>query len=204
MRTILVLSLLAAAAVESRAAITLPDSHVLAGPIDDAKSSMGDSISNYPFGSGVGTVKLHGWVSVEFSPPRGRTANFRMRWHAVGDVPLFSFASGHFLHVTGEQNLNSALQISQGDLNLDTGDVTNLEVHAIFQNVLIQKSSKYDRLPLVSDTSSFTALFGDFPPLTFPFDLPFKERPVTSLTASFAVDGSQHLTGFQLHGVTFI
>lgn len=203
MRRLLVLFLLAAAA-QSQAAITLPASRVLAGPIDDAKSSMGDSFSNYPFGSGTGTVNLHGWVSVEFSPPNGRTAAFRITWHAVGDVPLFSFANGHFLHVTGEQNLNSRLQVSQGVLNLDTGEVTNLDVHAIFQNVLIQKSSKYNLLPLLSDASAFTALFGDFPPLQFPFELPFKERPPTSLTASFTVDGNQRITGFQLHGVTFI
>ncbi len=203
-RTILALCLLAVPAAESRAAITLPGSRVLAGPLDDGKSSMGDAISNYPFGSGVGTVNLHGWISVEFSPLTGRTAKFSMRWHAVGDVPLFSFATGHFLHVTGEQNLNSALQISEGDLNLDSGEVTNLDVHAIFQNVLIQKSSRYDRLPLVSNAKSFTALFGDFPPLDFPFDLPFKERPVTSLTARFAVDASQRITGFELHGITFI
>jgi uncharacterized protein (TIGR03437 family) len=204
MRTILALCLLTVPAVESRAEIRLPASGVLAAPIDDAKSSMGDAISNYPFGSGVGTVNLHGWVAIDFSPPTGRTARFRMRWHTVGDVPLFSFASGHFLHVTGEQNLNSTLQLSQGDLNLDTGEVTNLEVHAIFQNVLIQKSSKYDRLPLVSDASSFTALFGDFPPLDFPFELPFKERPVTFQTVRFAVDASQQITGFEFHGVTFI
>jgi uncharacterized protein (TIGR03437 family) len=203
-RTILMLCLIVATAAQTRAAITLPASRVLAGPIDDVKSSMGDSFHNYPFGNGSGSVNVHGWVSIEFSPPEGRTAKFRMRWHAVGDVPLVSFPNGHFIHVTGEQNLGSGVQISQGELNLDTGDVTNLDVHGIFQNVLIQKASKYNRLPLVSDVSSFTALFVDFPPLEFPFDLPFKERPATSLAVRFVVDASQRITGFELQGVTFV
>lgn len=196
--------LLLAVASASCAAITLPASRVLAGPLDDARSVMGDSIFNYPFGSGVGIVNVHGWVSIEFSPPVGRTSRFRIRWNAVGDVPFFSFASGHFLNVTGEQTLHSRFQVSQGDLNLDTGEVTNLEVHAIFQNVLIQKSSRYDRLPLISDASSFSALFVDFPPIAFPFELPFRERPVTSQTVRFLTDASQRITGFDFQGVSFL
>ncbi|MBK9167728.1 MAG: hypothetical protein IPM24_09720 [Bryobacterales bacterium] len=165
---------------------------------------MGDDIFNYPFGSGSGTVNVHGWISVEFSEPVGRTSRFRMRWHAVGDVPFFAFASGHFLHVTGEQTFHSAIQVSQGNLNLDTGEVTNLDVHAIFQNVLIQKSARYDRLPVISDGTAFSALFLDFPPPPLPIELPFSERPVTSQTARFILDANQRITGFEFHGVTFI
>jgi N-acetylneuraminic acid mutarotase len=204
MRKTLLLLLLLAAAVDSRAAIQLPASRVIAGPLDDTKSLMGDAIFNYPFGSGVGAVNIHGWVSVEFSEPVGRTVRFRLRWHGVGDVPLFAFASGHFLRVRGEQNFSSVLQPSLGVLNLDTGEVTNLEAHAIYQNVLIQKSSRYDRLPSLSDLSGFSALFVDFPPLEFPFELPFRERPQVSLNMRFVTDANQRITGLELRGVTFL
>jgi uncharacterized protein (TIGR03437 family) len=203
-RAILVASLLAGAAVESPAAITLPASGVLAGPLDESRSLMADAFANYPFGSGGGAVNVHGWVSLEFSSPVGRTAKFRIRWHALGDTPLVSFADGHYVHVTGEQNLDSGVQVSQGELNLDTGEVANLDVHGIFQNVLVQKASRYNRLPLISDASAFTALFVDFPPLDLPFDLPYEERPATSLTMRFVVDAGQRITGFELHGLTFV
>lgn len=193
------------AAMTSPAGIKLPTSGVLAGPLaDDGRSSMGDAITNYPFGSGRGDVFLHGWVLIEFDPPVGSTAHFRMKWHAIGDVPFYSFPSGHYLHVTGEQNLHSTWQVSQADLNLDTGEVTNLDVHSIYQNVLINKSTKYDRLPSISDASSFTALFGDFPGLTFPFPLPFTDRPDVYNNARFVVDANQRITGFEFHGKTFI
>ncbi|MEZ5399893.1 MAG: kelch repeat-containing protein [Bryobacteraceae bacterium] len=186
------------------AAITLPESGVLAGPLDDARTSFGDDISNYPFGNGVASINLHGWVSIEFSPPSGRISRFQVRWHAVAGVPRFAFANGHYIDMHGEQALSSSTQISQGRLNLDTGEVTNLEVHAIFQNILIQKSSRYNRLPMLSDASGFSALFVDFPPIEFPFPLPFPERPQTSLTASFKVDSNQRITGFEFHGTSFI
>ena len=204
MRIILVYLFLAACVVDGAAQIRLPASGVLAGPLDDERSSMGDDIYNYPFGSGSGRVNVHGWVSVEFSPPVGRTSRFRMRWHAVGESPFFVFSSGHFLNIQGEQTLNSSIQMSQGDLNLDTGGVTNLEVHAIFQNTLIQKSARNSRLPLLSDLSSFTALFVDFPPLELPVELPFSERPATSQTARFLVDSNQRITGFEFHGVSLL
>jgi len=204
MRSIVLLLSLLAAVWPGHAALTLPASRLLAGPLDDAKSAMGDNINNYPFGNGVGSVNTHGWVSIEFSPSVEQKTKFRLRWHAIGEAPLFVFASGHYLHINGEQNTHSPIQISQGELNLDTGEVTNLDVHAIFQNGLIQKSAKYDRLPSLVDGDSFTALFLDFPPLEFPFELPFKERPPVFQTARFIVDASQRITGFEFHGTTFI
>ncbi len=200
---ILPVILLAAAA---QAAINLPASRRLAGPTNDERASFGDALANWVFGSSEGVTNIHGWIAVDFDPPVGRVARFRVRWYTLGGIPTLPFNDGYFVRMTGEQTVNSSVQASQGDLNLDTGEISNLEVHALFQNVLIQKASKYNRLPLISTGDGFSALFVDFPPLDYPFELPIaaRDRPAPSLSAKFILDGAQRITGLEIHGFTFV
>ncbi len=186
------------------AEIQLPASLVLVGPLDDLQSSLGDEISNYPFGRGFGAGPVHGWISITFSPPVGRVAKFRLRWQTVGDEPGISFATGHFFNAKSVANFSSAVQVSEGELNLDTGAISNLEIHAVFQNVLVHKTARNNRFPLSSHGTSFSVLFGDYPPLDFPFPLPFSERPPISMSARFVLDSSQKITGFEFRGTGFI
>ena len=185
--------------------IRLPASGILSGPLDDAQSLMGDEISNYPFGKGVGTVPIHGWISVEFAPPVNRVAKFRLTWRAVGDVPFFSFVSGHYLTVRAEANFNSAVQPSGGELDLVTGEIRNFELHAVLENVLIQKSARYNRLPLLSKGDGFSALFVDYPAPEYPFAIPYRDRPSrVFMEPKFVLDSSQQIRGFEFRGTTFI
>ena len=90
-------SLLLAAALSAPpafAAIKLPASGVLAGPLDDAQSSLGDEITNYPFGTGFGAGPIHGWISVKFDPPSGSISHFTLSWQNVGDSPTITFKNG--------------------------------------------------------------------------------------------------------------
>jgi uncharacterized protein (TIGR03437 family) len=186
------------------AEIRLPASMMLAGPLDDVNSFMGDDAYHYPFGEGSGSVKIHGRVIVQFNPPQGRIAHFFIRWQAEGDLVTFPFSSGGFFRMTGQLNLPSAVALSQADLNLDTGEVTNIELHSIFQNTIIRVTARYNRFPLLTDAHDLTVFFGDFPALVSPTPLPYTERPPQSLTAKFIVDSSQRITGFEFHGVTFV
>src|SRR5690242_9742596 len=79
------------------AEIRLPASLRLAGPLNDNVSSLGDEISHYPFGPGFGAGAIHGWVAIDFSPPNGRVSKFRLTFRAVGDQPLITFRTGHFI-----------------------------------------------------------------------------------------------------------
>jgi uncharacterized protein (TIGR03437 family) len=187
------------------AEIKLPASGILAGPLDDAQSLMGDEINNYPFGRGVGSVPVHGWISIEFAAPVNRAARFQLKWRAVGDVPFFAFASGHYLTVRGEQNFNSAVATSGGELDLVTGEIRNFELHAVLENILIQKSSRYNRLPLLSKGDGFSALFADYPPTEYPFAIPYSDRPSRVFQEfKFVLDASQQIRGFEFRGQSFI
>jgi uncharacterized protein (TIGR03437 family) len=187
------------------AEIKLPASGVLAGPLDDAQSLMGDEITNYPFGKGVGSVPVHGWISVEFAPPANRAARFQLKWRAIGDVPFFAFASGHYLTVRGEQNFSSAVAVSGGELDLVTGEIRNFELHAVLENILIQKSSRYNRLPILSRGDGFSALFVDYPPTEYPFTIPYPDRPGKVFQEfKFVLDANQQIRGFEFRGTSFI
>ena len=205
MRRAAQLPLLAALAVADLIAqVQLPASLRLAGPIDDLRSSLGDDIYNYPFGKGFGAGPIHGWIAVEFSPPVGRVAKFRLRWQTVGDEPFIAFATGAFFQAKAVANFDSGVQISQGELNLDTGQIRNLEIHAVFQNLLVHKTSRNNRFPLQSRGGDFTVLFGDYPELEFPFPIPFSERPKTFMESRFILSSEKRITGFEFRGATFI
>lgn len=186
------------------AAVKLPASGLLSGPLDDAQSSLGDEINNYPFGAGSGAGPIHGWISVKFDPPSGSISHFTLKWLSVGDSPTIKFKNGAYVLGRAVANFPSADQASEGDLNLDTGEVTNLVVHAVFQNALIHRTARNNRFPLSSQGSKFTVLFGDYPPLVFPFPLGYDDRPATSLSAVFTTDSSGNITGIQVKGTTFI
>jgi uncharacterized protein (TIGR03437 family) len=204
-RPVCTLALALAAAGAAFADIKLPASGLLAGPLDDAQSLMGDEISNYPFGKGVGSVPIHGWVQIEFAAPVDRVAKFRLTWRALGDVPFFSFASGHYLTVRAEANFNSAVQNSGGELDLVTGEVRNFELHAVLENILIQKSSRYNRLPILSKGDGFSALFVDYPAPEYPFSIPYSDRPSRLfLEPKFVLDANQQIRGFAFRGTSFI
>src|SRR5437016_5363466 len=186
------------------AQIQLPASGHLAGPVDDLKSSLGDDIFNYPFGKGFGAGPVHGWIAVDFDRPSGRKVRFHLRWQTVGDEPFITFASGAYFHAKAVANFNSGVQDSFGDLNLDTGEIKNLELHAIFQNVLVHKTSRNNRFPLQSLGGRFTVLFGDYPAIEFPFPLPFSQRPETFNKFSFFLDGERRITGLSFQGKSFV
>ena len=154
----LTISLLAGlpAASALAAQIRLPASMRLAGPIDDTLSSLGDEISNYPFGPGYGGGAIHGWILIEFSPPEDRVSKFRLTWHTVGDEPVISFVTGHYIKARAVGCFNSGVQSSVGKLDLDTGEISDLEVHAVFQNLLIDRTSRNNRFPFNSKAAKFT------------------------------------------------
>jgi uncharacterized protein (TIGR03437 family) len=192
------------AAQLSAAEVRLPASMRLAGPINDALSSLGDEISHYPFGPGYGGGAIHGWIAIDFSPPKGRTAKFHLTWRTVGDEPVITFQTGHYVKARAVGCFNSGVQSSVGELDLDTGVISDLEVHAVFQNLLIDKTSRNNRFPLNSKGAKFTVLFGDYPPIDFPFTLPFSERPTTYTQGKFTTDAAGNITGFEFRGATFI
>jgi uncharacterized protein (TIGR03437 family) len=185
------------------ATIKLPASGYLAGPLDDAKSSLGDDINNYPFGHGFGAGQVHGWILVSFAAPTGTTAHFTLQWQTVGDSPTIAFANGAYFSGRAVANFESGVQLSQGDLDLNSGAITNLEVHAIFQNALIHKTSRDNRFPLASGGGRFTVLFGDYPPIVFPFPIPYPSPP-TSQAVLFTLDANQNITGINFQGTTFV
>jgi len=186
------------------AEVRLTASPRLASPINGSVSSLGDEISHYPFGPGFGGGAIHGWVALDFSPPNGRIAKFRFTWRAVGDEPLITFKTGHFIRARAAGCFNSGVQTSLGELNLDTCEISKLEVHAAFQNLFIDKTSRNNRFPLNSKGAKFTVLFGDYPPIDFPFTLPFSDRPKTYTEGKFTTDGLGNITGFEFRGATFI
>ncbi len=207
MRLFALVGLLAAlplAAQPLAAEVRLPASMRLAGPINDNLSSLGDEISHYPFGPGYGGGPIHGWMAIDFGPPIGRVAKFRLTWRTVGDEPLITFQTGHFIQARAVGCFNSGVQSSVGKLNLDTGAISNLEVHAVFQNLLIDKTSRNNRFPLNSKGAKFTVLFGDYPPIDFPFELSFSDRPTTYTQGKFTTDEVGNITGFEFRGATFI
>jgi uncharacterized protein (TIGR03437 family) len=192
------------AALPLVAEVRLPTSLRLAGPLNDTVSSLGDEISHYPFGPGFGGGAIHGWIAIDFSAPVGRVAKFRITWKSVGDEPVIAFQTGHYIKARAVGCLPSGVQLSKGELNLDTGAVSNLDVHAVFQNLLIDKTSRNNRFPLNSKASRFTVLFGDYPPIDFPFPLGFSDRPKTYTEGKFTTDSAGNITGFEFRGATFL
>jgi len=186
------------------AEVRLPASLRLSGPLNDDISSLGDEISHYPFGPGFGAGAIHGWVAIDFSTPVDRVAKFRITWRVVGDEPIIAFQSGHFIKARAVGSFNSGVQESKGELSLDTGAISKLEVHAVFQNLLIDKTSRNNRFPLNSSGEKFTVLFGDYPPIDFPFALSFSDRPTTYTQGKFTTDGGGNITGFEFRGATFL
>src|SRR5262245_2001205 len=203
-RLALLLLLVAAGSFRAPAQVKLPASLRLAGPLDDFRSQLGDDIFHFPYGRGTGYTPIHGWIEVEFSPPQGNIAKFRLHYRASGDDPFIPFDSGHFFRAKFVYVFDSIFQPTQGELDLSTGEIRNFEVHSIFQNLLFHKTARNNRFPFSSLGKTFTTLFVDIPGLAFPFPLPYSERPPERREARFVFDAGRNITGFEFRGLTFV
>src|SRR6266542_1366607 len=192
------------AGLGASAQVRLPTSLRLAGPLDDAQSSLGDDIFNFPYGRGGGTTPIHGWITIDFSPPAGQEATFRIHWRSLGDDPFIPFQSGEFFAVKFVMNFDTGGDVTEGKLNLAAGEIVDLKLHATFQNLLFHKTARNNRFPFSSLNQGFTTLFVDFPGLDFPFALPYPDRPPVKKESRFLFDSSRRITGFEFQGLTFV
>ncbi len=179
------------------AQVRLPDSLELAGPLATS-SEFGDEFYNFPaiFGgrAAPGHTHLSGWLRVHFSPPTGNTAEFTVTFDSVGTDDAVAFPGGPSYVLTGNKAFNNPDLVSRGRLNLETGEVERIEIHALFQNSVIAKVTKNVRIPF--------GFINDYPPAALPVSLPFTDEPTVLTDARFSTDTEGRIVGFAFHGVT--
>ncbi len=183
--------------VESSAAgITLPKSRRLAGPLDTLKSEFGDEFFNFPavFGgrAAPGHTYLSGWIEIQFDEPSGNLAEFKLIFLAVGTDEHIEFPGGPAYDLKQERVFNAPGSVSRGKVNLSTGEISDLEVHATFQNSLISRVCRGVRIPF--------GFGNDYPPLDLPVPLPFSDRPPVYQNARFSTNSAGSITGFEMKG----
>ncbi len=80
---------------------------------------------------------LKGNITIQFFPPLNNVSHFVVQMHRLnGDDGVLSAPLGYNFPVFG-QTVSDSIRLSQGDLDLTTGGVTNLEWHANFSNTVL-------------------------------------------------------------------
>ena len=180
-------------------AIILPKSLRLAGPLNSGLSEFGDEFFNFPsFYQGMappGGTHLSGWITFDFEPPVEGKADFTMTFLSVGLDDQVQFPGGQIYTLLENRAFTNPAFISRGELDLETGEVENVEIHAIFQNGIIARVTKAIRIPL--------GFINDYPPTALPIDLPYEQRPSVDREARFLFDAATgRIIGFEFHGET--
>lgn len=179
-------------------AIKLPASRHVAGPLSSKDSSLGDEFYNFPsiFGTRAtpGHGYLSGWIEFEFKEPKGNLADFTIRYDAAGSDDQIQFGGGQIYKMLGNRGFNTDGLVNKGTLNLNTGEITEFEIHATFQNATISRVTRNIRIPF--------AFLNDYPPNDLPVDYPFTDEPRVFRTARFITDSSGNITGFEFRGET--
>ncbi len=182
--------------------LKLPPGLVQVLPIDKAESYMGDAVripdcpknEDNPFGlcgntlfGGLGIWNSHlaGTVQIKFFTPINQIAHFEITqpYNLKGDDAVMRTPQLYAFGATSNILLDTFNQYSSGDLNLTTGEVTNLKVNVIFFNIF------YYALGLVNPKlkpPSFT-----FPGVYGTADMVFEQR-------------SDGLLDFTFYGSTFL
>lgn len=123
-------------------------------PVDKAGSYMGDAVrivdcpnnADNPFGvcgnllfGGLGLWNTHltGMIQVKFYPPVNNISHFEVShpFNLTGDDVLMRAPQFYVFGVTQNAVIDPFNQYSTGDLNLLTGEVTNINYSAIFFNI---------------------------------------------------------------------
>jgi uncharacterized protein (TIGR03437 family) len=176
----------------------LPASRHLAGALNSADSSFGDEFYNFPpiFNgrAAPGRTRLSGWIEFDFKEPNGSTVDFTFRYDGAGADDGILFPGGQTYELLLNRAFNTDGLVNKGTLNLNTGEVANIEVHATFQNSVISKVTSNIRIPF--------GFLNDYPPNEFPIPLPFSDKPTISQTGRFTADVSGNIKGFEFRGVT--
>ena len=177
--------------------IVLPESRTIAGPLNPILSEFGDEFFNFPpeyMGMAEpGSTFLSGWVEFRFEEPEGGEAEFIMTYHAVGTADGIIFPGGQFYTLLENRALNNPLFANRGILDLQTGEISELELHAIFRNTVIAQVTRNIRIPF--------GFINDYPPVALPVDLPFDDEPTLFADGVFTTSAGQ-ITGFEFHGET--
>jgi hypothetical protein len=182
--------------------LKLPPGLVQVLPIDKAESYMGDAVripdcpknEDNPFGvcgntlfGGLGLWNSHlsGVVQIKFYPPINEISHFELSqpYNLKGDDAVMRTPQLYAFGAASNLVLDTFNEYSSGDLNLRTGEVTNLKFNVIFFNIW------YYALGLVNPKlkpPSFT-----FPGIYGMADMTFEQRP----------DG---LLDFTFYGSTFL
>lgn len=189
--------------------ITLPKTMVLAGRLDPVESEFGDQFFHFPDFLGAapppGGTKLTGWLRFEFQKPSGHEAKFTLAYFAVGTPDMIQWGKGAQYRLlrnrafpnptpfNAQGKLDPTVK-SGGTLDLRTGEVRDMAMHAIFQNTVIAAVDRLNRIPF--------GFPNDYPPPTLPpgVELPFPDRPPIYSKARFKTDGQGNITGFEFHG----
>ena len=176
----------------------LPESRVVAGPLDSIVSNFGDEFFNFPsiFGgrAAPGETRLSGWIRIEFDEPSGGYARFRLTLESVGSPDAIAFPGGQTYTLDDNKAATNPIFVSGGRVELQSGTVDDFALHAIFQNSVIARVTKNIRIPF--------AFINDYPPTALPIALPFEEEPRVFDDARFTFASDGTITGFEFHGET--
>ncbi len=182
----------------AHAELRLPDSRHLAGPLDSVHSNFGDEFYNFPpiFGGRAepGSTFLSGWIHFEFQEPEDGYADFRMTLNSVGTPDAIAFPGGQTYTLNDNRAATNPAFVSRARVNLQTGEVDQLELHALFQNSVIARVTKNIRIPF--------GFINDYPPTQLPIPLPFDDEPRIFHEARFSSAADGTITGFEFHGET--
>jgi uncharacterized protein (TIGR03437 family) len=184
--------------VAALAQVRLPDSRKLAGPLDSEFSAFGDEFFNFPpefqGRAQPGSTYLTGWLAFEFDEPEGGYARFRMHWDAVGTPDGIAFPGGQTYQLLDNRAFSNPDFVSGGRVNLQSGEIDRLEIHALFQNSVIARVTRNIRIPF--------GFINDYPPVSLPVPLPFSDRPPVFSEAAFRIATDGTVTGFEFRGAT--
>jgi uncharacterized protein (TIGR03437 family) len=180
------------------AGVTLPTSLRLAGPLDSSVSQLGDEFYNFPSiykgRAHPGSAYLSGWVEIVFSAPEGKKARFTLTYMSLGTSDAIEFPGGQQYSLINNRAIDNSLIVNKGVLDLTTGAISDLQIHAIFQNSTIARVTRNIRIPF--------GFLNDYPPNDLPLDLPFTDKPSIKTDGKFIADSSGKITGFEFHGET--
>jgi len=161
--------------------IRIPASGRLAGPLDSIVSNFGDEFYNFPdiFGGRAepGSTFLSGWIDFRFGERDGDYVDFTMTFEAVGTPDGIVFPGGQTYTLLNNRAFSNPSFVSKGRVNVNSGQVDKLELHALFQNSVIAAVTKNIRIPY--------GFINDYPPANLPIDLPFDDDPSVFEEAEF-------------------
>lgn len=184
--------LLLVGAASLQAAVVLPESGRLAGPLNSARSAFGNEFLFFPAPltyAGPGRTPQTGWLEIQFLPPEGNLVEFIMVVNSRGIEPAFEFVGGQIYPLTGETLIPGN---SRGILNLETGDIEDIEVTVSFRNSLTADVGKLNRI---------AGQYGHtYPPDLSGLPLPPLPPGFTFADADFTYDTEGKITGFEFTG----